>query len=135
METLDPLEGRVTGRMAGRLARHVQAASPPAAAQVVSWMDLVDVCRELDEMLSASEAPSHVALDLHQAVTYLAIGCGSWLIHQIQTNGVDISASGQTLETLSESLELLRILYRTRHPDFPSDEIAAVRQRIFKAAA
>ena len=135
IETLEPLEGRVTGRVAGRLARHVQAANPPAVAQVVSWMDLVDLCRELDESLLEVENPSRDALALHQAVTNLTIGCGAWLIHQVRANGVDIASSGQTLETLSASLELVRILYRTRHPDFPPDEVEAVKRRIFNAAA
>jgi hypothetical protein len=98
-------------------------------------MDLVDLCRELDESLVRTEAWSEAALALHQAVVSLAIGCGEWLIHQIRTNGADISGSGQTLETLAASLELLRIFYRSRHSDFSPGEIESVRQRIFHAAA
>jgi hypothetical protein len=98
-------------------------------------MDLVDLCRELDDCLIMAEAPSNDAQALHEAVLNLGMGCGSWLIHQIRENKVDISASGQTIETLTASLELLRILYRSRHSELPSDEIESVRQRIFNAAA
>ncbi len=129
------LENGVTGRLAGRLAGRVQAPTPLGAAQVVSWLDLVDLCRELDETLVEVETPSAEALALHEAVLNLAIGCGGWLLHQIRARGVDISASGQTLEMLEASLELLHILCRSRHPGFSSSEIEAVRQRIFNAAA
>ena len=97
-------------------------------------MDLVDLCRELDEGLVALESPAAEALALHQAVLNLAIGCGAWMIHQIQANDVNISASGQTLETLAASLELLRIFYRSRHPELPVSEIESVKRRIFNAA-
>ena len=68
-------------------------------------------------------------------MTGLAIGCGAWLINQIKINGVDISASGHSLETLAASVELLRIFYRTRHPELPPGEVEVARQRIFDAAA
>src|SRR3989454_10361359 len=55
------------------LADHVQAANLPSAAQVVSWMDLVDLCRELDEALVSAEPPSEDAIALHEAVVKLAI--------------------------------------------------------------
>jgi hypothetical protein len=48
---------------------------------------------------------------------------------------VDISASGQSLETLAASLEMLRIFYRSRHSDLPASEVEALRRRIFDAAA
>ncbi len=131
----ESLENGVTGRLAGRLAGRVQAPTPLGAAQVVSWLDLVDLCRELDETLIVVERPSAEALALHEAVLNLAIGCGGWLLHQIRARGTDISGSGQSLETLEASLELLRILYRHRHPAFSSSEIEAIRQRIFSAAA
>ena len=129
------MENRLTGRFAGRLAARVQTPSLPWAAQVVSWLDLVDLCRELDDALVAADPPSAEALALHEAVVNLAIGCGSWLLHQIRVQVADISASGQTLETLEASLELVRILHRARHPSFPPAEIEAMRQRIFNAAA
>lgn len=125
----------MTGRLAGRLAGRVQTPNLPWAAQVVCWLDLVDLCRELDEALVATEAIAADVLSLHQAVTSLAIGCGVWLTHQIRTNRADISGSGQTLDTLDASLELLRILYRSRHSDFPAEEIEAVQRRVFNAAA
>ncbi len=134
-EIVEAVESRVTGRLAGRLAGHVQAPNLPCAAQVVSWMDLVDLCQELDESLVAAPAQSPEALALHQAVISLGIGCGDWLIHQIRTNATDISGSGHTLDVLEASLELLRILYRIRHPDLPPDEIETARRRIFNAAA
>ena len=40
-------------RLAGRLAGHVQATNQPWTAQVVLWMNLVDLCRELDDSLIA----------------------------------------------------------------------------------
>lgn len=132
---MEAVENRVTGRLAGRLAGHVQAPNLPCAAQVVSWMDLVDLCRELDESLVAAPAQSAEALALHQAVVSLAIGCGEWLIHQIRTNATDISGSGHTLDILQASLELLRILHRGRHPDFTPDEMETARRRIFNASA
>jgi hypothetical protein len=39
------------------------------------------------------------------------------------------------VETLEASLELLRILQRSRHSDFSPDEVEAARRRIFNAAA
>ena len=132
---LERLDSRLAGRLAGRLAEHVQATNLPWAAQVVSWMDLVDLCRELDEALVAKETFSTEALALHAAIVNLAIGCGGWLIHQIRENSVDISASGQTEETLAASLELLKILCRSRHSDIFEAELDAVRQRVFNAAA
>ncbi len=134
-ETAASLENRLAGRLAGRLAARVQAPNLPSAAQVVSRLDLVDLCRELDESLVAADTTSDELLALHEAVVNLAIGCGGWLLHQIRVSGADISASGQTLETLDASLELLRILHRSRHPAFPPDQIEAVRRRIFNAAA
>ena len=134
--SVQSLENRLAGRLAGRLAQHVQAPDLPSAAQVVSWMDLVDLCRELDESLVvAAEPASQEILALHEAILSLAIGCGSWLIHQIRANAVDISASGRTLETLSASLELLRIFHRSRHSDLSPSEVDVVRQRVFNAAA
>src|SRR6267154_1543726 len=97
-------------------------------------MDLVDLCRELEDGLVA-EKPNSESLKLHEAVLSLAIGCGGWLLRQIRERSPDIAASGQTQETLSASLELVRILYRSRHPDFTAGEIEAARQRIFNAAA
>src|SRR5262249_20223713 len=127
----ESLDSRVAGRLAGRLAGRVQSANLPWAAQVVSWMDLVDLCRELDGGLVSAEPPSPEALALHEAVVNLAIGCGSWLLHQISLRNPDLSASGHTVETLSASLELLKILHRSRHSDFSEDAIKGVRQRIF----
>jgi hypothetical protein len=49
---------RLTSRLAGRLAGRVQAPNLPWAAQVVSWMDLVDLCRELDDGLVTAETSS-----------------------------------------------------------------------------
>jgi len=98
-------------------------------------MDLVDLCRELDEALLAKDPVASDALALHSAVLSLGIGCGTWLLHQIRTNGVDIKGSGQTLDSLDASLELLRILHRSRHSDLPPHEIEAIRRRIFDAAA
>lgn len=132
--TAELLDSRVTARLAARLAGRVQAANQPWAAQVVSWLDLVDLCRELDENLDAGP-PTENALALHEAVVSLALGCGSWLLHQIRVSNADISPSGQTLETLDASLELLRIMQRRRHPQFAPGEIEAVRQRVFNAAA
>lgn len=132
---MDALENRLAGRLAGRLARHVQAPDLPSAAQVISWLDLVDLCRELDDALARAESATKDALSLHEAVVNLAIGCGGWLIHQIRCAGVDISASGQNLQTLEASLELLRIFYRSRHAELPAEQIEDARQRIFNAAA
>lgn len=132
--TAELLDRGVTGRLAARLAGRVQSANQPWAAQVVSWLDLVDLCRELDENLDTGSA-SEEALALHEAVVSLALGCGSWLLHQIRVSNADISASGQTLETLDASLELLRIMQRRRHPQFAPAEIEAVRRRVFNAAA
>jgi len=129
------MENRFASRFAGRLAGRVQGTDQTSAAQIVSWMDLVDLCRELDDSLVLKENPSPDSLSLHEAVLSLAIGCGSWLIHQLRVNGVDISASGQTLETLDASLELLRILYRSRHSGLAEAEVESVRRRIFNAAA
>jgi len=131
----ETLDNGVTGRLAGRLAGRVQAPGSLGAAQVVSWLDLVDLCRELEESLVAAQTPSPGALALHEAVLNLAIGCGGWLLHQLRERGIDISASGQSLETLEASLELLRVLHRSRHPAFSAGEIEAARQRIFNAAA
>ncbi|MEK7677121.1 MAG: hypothetical protein AAB676_14935 [Verrucomicrobiota bacterium] len=78
---VESLESRPTGRLAGRWAGHVQAAHMPGAAQVVSWMNLVNLCCGLDEGLTAAEAQSADAVALHEAVLSLAIGCGGWLIH------------------------------------------------------
>jgi hypothetical protein len=133
-EIVEPLELRLTGRLAGRLAGHVQAPEMPSAAQVVSWMDLLDLCRELDESLVLAERPSAEALALHRAVVNLGIGCGEWLLHQLRTNNADISASGHTMEVLEASLEMLKIFYRSRHSDVAEEELEAVRQRIFNAA-
>jgi|HubBroStandDraft_6_1064221.scaffolds.fasta_scaffold1327383_1 hypothetical protein len=131
----ESLDNRVAGRLAGRLAGHVQSLSLPWAAQVISWLDLVDLCRELDGALDATGAPSEEGLAMHESVVNLAIGCGGWLVHQIRLNGVDLSPCGQTLETLDASLELLRIMHRSRHSVFSSAEIEAVRQRVFNAGA
>ena len=92
----------------------------------------VHLCRELDEGLVAAETSSAEGLALHEAVVSLAIGCGGWLIHQIRTNGADIS--GHTVETLDASLELLVIFHCSRHPNFSADDIEAARRRIFNAA-
>jgi hypothetical protein len=96
----ESLQNGLTGRLAGRLAGRVQAPGPLGAAQVVSWLDLVDLCRELDDSLVTAETPAAEVLALHEAVLNLAIGCGGWLLHQIRARGIDLSASGQTLETL-----------------------------------
>ncbi len=133
--TAESLDNRVAGRLAGRLAGRVHSLKLPWTAQVVSWLDLVDLCSELSEGLDAAATPSQEALAMHEAVVNLAIGCGGWLLHQIRLNGVDLSASGQTLEALDASLELLRIMQRSRHSRFSPAEIEAVRQRVFNAAA
>jgi hypothetical protein len=133
--TTEALDSQVAGRFAGRLARRAQASDLPLAAQVVSWMDLVELCRELDESLVGEGAPSPKALALHAAVLELAIASGNSLIQQIQMHRADIAASGQTFETVTASLELMRIFHRSWHPDFTATEVDATRQRIFHAAA
>jgi hypothetical protein len=133
--TAEPVDNRVAARLAGRLAGKVQASNQLWVAQVVSWMDLVDLCRELDDSLVLTETVSAEDMALHAAVLALALGCGQWLIHQIQTENVDIAASGQSLETLKASLELLRIFQRSRHSDCPPADIESARHRIFHAAA
>ena len=105
------------------------------AAPVVSWLDLVELCRELDEALDAAESQSADSLALRKAVVGLTIGCGTWLLHEVRVNGADISASGHAIETLGVSLELLRIRQRSRHPDFSPAEIEAAQRRILMAAA
>jgi hypothetical protein len=102
--------------------------------QVISWLDLVDLRRELDEGLDAAVAPPPEALAMHVAIVNLA-GSGGWLLHQIRLNRADLSASGQTLESLDASLELLRVMQRSRHPQFSLAEIEAVRQRVFNGPA
>ena len=101
---LEPLESRLTGRLAGRLAGHVQSTNLSWPAQVVFWMGLVDLCRELDDGLMTAAFESKEAVALHRAVVSLGEGCGSWLIHQIRTYRADISASGYTIETLEPPL-------------------------------
>jgi hypothetical protein len=114
----------------------LHAAAPAAAAtQVVSWLDLVDLCRELDDALIHLEHPGPAALALHNAVLTLALGAGTWLLHQIDLKEVDPSCAGQTHDALSASLELVRILHRTRHAQCSNEEIASVQRRIFHAAA
>jgi hypothetical protein len=135
VETLEIIDRRVAARLAGRLAGKIQGGAPLWPVRVVSWMDLVDLCRELDDEIVQSETTSADTLALHGAVLALAIGCGEWLIHEIQVEHADLSASGQTLDTAKASLELLRIIHRSRHPDFASEEIESVRLRIFNAAA
>jgi len=98
-------------------------------------MALVDLCGELDDSVLAAEAPTANALALHDAVLGLAIGCGGWLIHEIQTSGGDIAPSGQTMETLAASLELLKVMHRSQHAPFAANEVDAARERIFHASA
>ena len=131
----EAIEQRLAGRFAGRLAGRVQKLSGNWAAQVVSWMDLVDLCLELDDALISAQAPAPDALALHEAVLDLTIGCGTWLIHQLRVNAADFSASGHSFEVLEASLELVRILRDSSHSDIPEAELDSVRQRIFNAAA
>ena len=133
--TTEALERHVTGRLAARLATRAQSVKEADAAQVVSWLDLVDLCREFDDALNEAEPPNPEAVALHHAVLSLAIGSGTWLLHQVDLNEVDPSTCEQTRESLSASLELVRILYRSRHAQFPAAELDAVRQRVFNAAA
>jgi hypothetical protein len=98
-------------------------------------MDLVDLCREFDECLVLEDSTSTQTLALHENMIKQAIAIGSSLLEQISTSGCDISPSGQTAPTLQASLELLRIFHRTRHSQVPAEEVQAVRQRVFNAAA
>jgi hypothetical protein len=129
------VDSRVTGRIAGRLAARAQVSKGVWAAQVASWLGLVDLCLELDDVSIYDEAPDPKTVQLHKAVLNLGIGTGEWLIHQIRANQVDLSASGEKLETLEASLELLRICYNSQHVDVSEDEIREVQKRIFNAAA
>jgi hypothetical protein len=131
----DVVETRVAGRYAARLASRVQNSIGVSAAQVISWLALVDLCRELDDALLEEDSLNSDYLALHNAILSLAIGSGTWLLHQVNLGEVDPSVCGQTRESLAASLELVRILYRTRHVEFPGSEIETVRQRIFNAAA
>ena len=131
----ETLEQRFAGRLAGRLATRVQKLSGNWAAQVVSWMDLVDLCLELDDALLAVGTPSPNELALHKAVLDLTIGCGTWLIHQLRVNAADFSGSGHTLEVLESSLKLVQIFRDSSHADIPEAELESIRQRIFNAAA
>jgi hypothetical protein len=133
--TTEALERHVTGRLAARLASRAQSVKEAEAAQVVSWLDLIDLCRELDDALVVTEASDPEALALHHVVLSLAIGSGTWLLRQVDLHEVDPSVCGQTRDSLSASLELARILYRSRHAEFPAAEVGAVRQRVFNAAA
>jgi len=133
--TTEAVERRVAGRYAARLAMRVQNSTELSAAQVISWLDLVDLCRELDDALVEENQADPALLSLHHAVLSLAIGAGTWLVHQVDLNEVDLRASGQTRDSLRASLELVHIFYRTRHAEFPASEVEAVRQRIFNAAA
>jgi len=133
--SIEILQSQVAGRFAGRLARRAQANDLPGAAQVVSWMDLVELCRELDDSLVAADTPSPEALALHAAVLELTIHSGERLISHIRRQHSDLSAAGQTIETLAASLELMRIFQRSWHPDFTPTELDSARQRLFHAAA
>src|SRR5438045_2560179 len=95
----------VSQRLASRLADRVQAAGSPWPARVVSWMDLVDLCRELDEGLVLGEQITSEALDLHRTILNIAISNGERLIEQIHGADADISLSGHDLHTLQASLE------------------------------
>jgi hypothetical protein len=133
--TIEPIESRVTGRYAARLANRIQNSTGMSVAQVISWLDLVDLCRELDDALLEQSDNHSASLALHKAIVSLAIGTGTWLLHQADLNEVDLRASGQRRDSIKASLELLHIFYRTRHAEFPAVEVEAVRQRIFNAAA
>ena len=133
--TLELSEGRLASRLAGRLAERAQATNLSIAGQVVAWMDLVDLCREVEESLVLEESPSADSLAMHERVINLAINIGAALINQISLAPADVATSGQTPETLSASLELLHIFHRSRHPQISLEEVEAVRQRIFNAAA
>jgi hypothetical protein len=133
--TLQLSENRLASRLATRLAERAQASNLALSGQIVAWMDLVDLCRELDESFVIDPSPSNDTLAMHEQIVQLAINVGDSLLDQVANSSEDIKSSGQTAETLTASLELLRIFHRSRHPQISPEEVQAVRQRIFNAAA
>jgi len=133
--TLESSENRLASRLATRLAQRAQASNLALSGQIVAWMDLVDLCREMDESFVLDQSPSTDALAMHEQVVKLAINVGDSLLEQVAHTDDDIKSSGQTSESLTASLELLRIFHRSRHPQVSPQEVQAVRDRIFNAAA
>ena len=134
-ESTDLLERRLAGRLAGRFAARAQAPTSTWLTQIASWQSLVELCLELDDALNWSETETPEAVALHKAVLNLGIGTGEWLLHQLKSDHVNLSAIGERIENLEASLELLRICFDSRHADIPHEEIARIQQRIFNAPA
>ena len=132
---IDSAENRLAGRLATRLAGRAQAVGAPIVSRVVSWMDLVDLCRELDELLIWGSSEARELVELHKAVLGQGLQSGEKLIEQIRNGAVDVSASGSSLDVIEASLGMLRHFYASRHPDVPTSEIETVRRRLFVAAA
>jgi hypothetical protein len=134
-ESTAVLDRCVTGRLAGRLAARAQAPAPVWLTQIASWQALVELCLELDDALNMSDVEPPDAVALHKAVLNLGIGTGEWLLHQVKSNQVDLSGTGERMENLEASLDLLKICYDSRHVEVPQEEIERIRQRIFNAAS
>jgi hypothetical protein len=134
-EATDVLDRSVTGRLAGRLAARAQAPTPIWLTQIASWRALVELCLELDDALNESDVETADALALHKAVLNLGIGTGEWLLHQIKTDHVDLSRTGERMENLEASLGHLKICFDSRHADVPQEEIERIRRRIFDVAS
>lgn len=134
-EPSDILDQRITGRLAGRLAARAQVASGKWQAQIASWQALVELCLEVDDALNGAEVDTEQLLALHNAVLNLGIGTGEWLLHQIRFNQVNLSCSGEKLENLEASLELLRICFERRHAAIPEADIDQVQRRILNVPA
>jgi len=130
-ESTDLLDRCVTGRLAGRLATRAQAPTPSWLTQIASWQALVELCLELDDALNESDVETSDAVALHKAVLNLGIGTGEWLLHQIKSDQVDLSGTGERMENLEASLDLLRTCFNSRHADVPEEELERIRQRIF----
>jgi hypothetical protein len=135
MSALPDLDREFVRRVAGRLADHVRALGSPWAARVVSWMDLVDLCRELDDSLVMAEHISPEVLDLHRNILGLGISNGERLMEEVRAANADISASGYTLPIMGASLDMLRIFHSSQHSACSPSEIESARNRIFNAAA
>ena len=135
MKTAQTSGPTLAHRLADRLVRRLRSPDLPQLGQVAAWLDLVEICRELDHWLAITENPDPSDAALHRAVLALAIGAGEWLRFEFEQSPIDLSPLGVDAAVLNASLQMLSDSFVLWHSDLTSERREEIVREVFGVAA
>lgn len=130
MSSLDapPLVERLANTFASRVK------TQPPAASVSSWLNLVEVCRAVDDAMMIVENPPAEDRHLHRALFTLAIGTGEWLAWELRQNRAVLPA-GWDAAMVEATIFSLRATFDGEHSEMTQERREKILREVFGAEA